>query len=71
MPKITSALKHSLLTSHKDWEGYFALKTFLLTNASTILNFEKFISPVYLAMLFMDQGSLESKGHALVFCSEK
>ncbi len=71
MPKITSALKHSLLTSHKDWGSYFSLKTFLLENSTTISNLENLISPIHLAMLFMDHGSLESRGHALVFCSEK
>lgn len=71
MPKISNQFKHSLLTSHKDWDAYFEFKTFLLTNSSTILNFEKFIFPEHLALLFMDQGSLESRGHALVFCSEK
>jgi hypothetical protein len=70
MPNISIKKKYEALASLTSWSKYLSFKNFLMHGGSAI-SIKEFLSPELLAILLMDMGSLESRGHALVFCSEK
>ncbi len=68
MPNISLAYKKDLLSALPQFSDYSAFKDSSL-KASPLPPIE--LSPEFFAILFMDIGSLESKGNSLVICTER